>query len=458
MHDLTTGSITRHLLRTGGFMLVTMVFQTLYLLVDLYWVGHLGKEAVAGVSVAGNLTFIVLAVTQMLAVGATTTIAHAAGQRNQPLAQTMFKQSLMLAGLVGGLFVILATIFAEAYVGVLAADAATATAALDYLLWFVPAMGLQFGIVAMSAALRATGHFKPGMIVQSATILINMILAPMLMFGWPVGSPLGVAGTGLATFIAVIVGTAWLSVYFMPHDAFLHFEAGGWKPSVGAWRRMLGIGLPAGAEFALMGVYLFIVYAVSRPFGAAAQAGFGVGLRIFQALFMPIVALSMAAAPIAGQNVGARKADRVRQTFQIAETMAIGIALVLVVVCHIAPAAMVRVFSDDPQVVAVGEEYLRIVGWNFIAAAAVFVMGSMFQAIGNTLPSLMASVARLVVLAIPLLILAQRPDFQLRWIWYLTIAATALQLVMALTLLRREFRLRLPAAVTEIAEPAAVGG
>ena len=457
MHDLTTGSITRHLLRTGSFMLVTMVFQTLYLLVDLYWVGHLGKEAVAGISVAGNLTFIVLAITQMLAVGATTTIAHAAGQRNQPVAQMLFKQSLLLAAIVGTLFAVLASVFAEAYVGVLAADAPTARAALDYLQWFVPAMGLQFGIVSMSAALRATGHFKPGMIVQSATILINAILAPMLMFGWPAGPALGVKGTALATFIAVIVGTLWLAMYFVPRDAFLRFERHDWTPRVNSWRRMLGIGLPAGAEFALMGVYLFIVYTVSRPFGAAAQAGFGIGLRVFQSLFLPVVALSMAVAPLAGQNVGARKPDRVRQTYHVAVGMAIAFALVLVVLCHIAPASMVRLFSDDPQVVAVGEEYLRIVSWNFVAASAVFVTGSMFQAIGNTIPPLIASIARLVVLAVPVMFLSRLPGFELRWIWQLTIAATTLQFVMAFVLLRREFRLRLVDAAPDVGAPAIAG-
>ena len=83
MQDLTTGSITRHLLKTTGFMLVTMVFQTLYFLVDLYWVGRLGKEAVAGVAIAGNLTFIVLAITQMLGVGITTLVSHAAGQKDR---------------------------------------------------------------------------------------------------------------------------------------------------------------------------------------------------------------------------------------------------------------------------------------------------------------------------------------------------------------------------------------
>ena len=83
MEDLTTGSITRHLLKTTSFMLVTMVFQTLYFLVDLYWVGRLGKEAIAGVGIAGNLTFIVLAITQMLAVGTTSLISHAAGRKER---------------------------------------------------------------------------------------------------------------------------------------------------------------------------------------------------------------------------------------------------------------------------------------------------------------------------------------------------------------------------------------
>src|ERR1044072_6401382 len=87
MQDMTTGPITRHLLKTTGFMLVTMIFQTLYFLIDLYWVGRLGTEAVAAVGIAGNLSFIVLALTQMLGVGTTTVISHAAGRKGRARAQ-----------------------------------------------------------------------------------------------------------------------------------------------------------------------------------------------------------------------------------------------------------------------------------------------------------------------------------------------------------------------------------
>ena len=156
------------------------------------------------------------------------------------------------------------------------------------------------------------------------------------------------------------------------------------RPDLATWKRLLGIGLPAGVEFGLLAVYMGIVYAVSRPFGAAAQAGFGIGQRVVQAGFMPIVALGFAVAPVAGQNFGARLGDRVRETFTVAATLAVGGMLVLVGLCHVAPAALIGVFSTDPAVVAVGEEYLRIVSWNFVASGLVFVASSMFQAMGNT--------------------------------------------------------------------------
>ena len=104
---------------------------------------------------------------------------------------------------------------------------------------------------------------------------------------------------------------------------------------------------------------------------------------------------------------------------------------------------MIGIFSSDPEVVAVSDEYLRIVSWNFVASGVVFVTASMFQAMGNTIPSLITSFVRIVVVAVPAFVLAQLPGFELRWIWYLTVVSVTLQLLMALLLLRREYRLRL---------------
>ena len=442
VEDLTTGSITRHLLKTTGFMLVTMVFQTLYFLVDLYWVGRLGKEAIAGVGIAGNLTFIVLAITQMLAVGTTTLISHAAGRKEREQAQQVLTQSLLLGAFIGAVFLIGVTAARDAYVQSLSPDPVSADAATAYLSWFIPAMALQFPMVVMSAALRGTGNFKPGMVVQTATVIINIVLAPALMFGWLGTAPMGVAGAGLASFIAIIIGTLWLAVYFFDASSYLKLHPH-FTPHAGMWWQVLKIGLPAGVEFAFIAVYLFVVYRVTQPFGAAAQAGFGIGQRIIQAGFMPIVALGFAAAPVAGQNFGARKAERVRETFRRAVLMVTGVTVAVTLICLFADEALIRFFSSDADVIAVGAQYLRIIAWGTVASGVIYVNGSMFQAMGNTIPPVIASFVRILVVAIPALMLSRVTGFGLHWIWYLSVGATLLQLGMNMMLLQREFRARL---------------
>jgi MATE family, multidrug efflux pump len=430
-----------------------MIFQTLYFLIDLYWVGRLGKEAVAGVGVAGNLTFIVLAVSQMLGVGTTTLVSHAAGQQNKERALLVFNQSQALSTLVGAIFLIVSMALRTTYANSLSADATTAALAADYLLYFLPAMGLQFCIVAMGAALRGVGNFKPGMVVQTATVIINMVLAPILIFGWGTGRPMGVAGAAVATLIAVVVGVAWLATYFLPKDGYLRFLKRDLRPQLSLWKDMLKIGLPAGAEFLMMAVYLMVVYSISRPFGAAAQAGFGIGMRVVQALFMPVVALGFSVAPVAGQNVGARLGDRVKAVFKDASMMAGGWMLLMAILCNISPAALIRLFSADPGVIAVGEEYLRIISWNFVASGLIFVCSSMFQAMGNTIPSLIASALRITLIAVPAVLLARLPAFHLRWVWYLSVASVYAQLTLALLLLRREFSRRLDFGVVAPGQP-----
>ena len=452
MQDLTTGSVTRHLLKTTGFMLVTMIFQTLYFLADLYWVGRLGKEAVAAVGVAGNLTFVVLAATQMLAVGTTTLVSHASGQKDQARATLVFNQSMVLGFASGFTFFALGMLVRRWYAESIAADSATALLALQFLSWFIPAMALQFPIVSMSAALRGTGNFKPGMIVQTATVIINIVLTPFFVFGWMGLPALGVRGAAIASFVALVVGTVWLSLYFRGRSAYLHLRPAQWAPQFSLWAGMLKVGLPAGAEFGLMAVYLFLLYIVIRPFGAAAQAAVGIGLRIVQASFLPVVALGIAVAPVAGQNFGAKLASRVRQTFRSGAVMASGLMTLAMVICLVAPKRLIATFSDDAEVITIGAEYLRIVAFNFLPSGIVFVASSMFQAMGNTIPPLITSFARMALVGLALLLIARIEGFQLAWIWYMAVTVTWLQMTANILLLRREYARRLNFAPSVQAE------
>lgn len=446
MQDLTTGSVTSHLLKTTSFMLVSMVFQTLYVLVDMYWVGRLGTDAVAAVAISGNLMFLVLAATQMLGVGATTLVSHAAGRKDRERANVVFNQAQGLSVVSGLLFLAGAVAGRGTFARAMSADEGTTREAIAYLTWMVPAMALQFTMVAMGAALRGTGNFKPGMIVQTATVIINIVLAPIFIFGWGTGHAFGVAGAAMASLVAIVFGVVWLATYFTGRGAFLAFAPEHWRPDLRLWGEMLKIGLPSGAEFAMTAVYLAVVYTVIRPFGASAQAGFGIGLRIMQSGFLPVVALGFAVAPVAGQNFGARRPDRVRQTFRVAATMAaVGMAT-FALLAHIAPAALIGVFSNDPAVIAFGDEYLRISSWNFVASGLIFVTASMFQAMGNTLPSLITSSTRVIAVAIPAFLVSRLPGFEMRWIWYMSVAAVALQMGLNLLILQREFRVRLAVA------------
>jgi putative MATE family efflux protein len=443
MEDLTAGPVTRHLLKTTSFMLVTMIFQTLYFLIDLYWVGRLGTHAVAAVGIAGNLTFIVLALTQMLGVGTTTVVSHAIGRKDRDGAMLMFNQAQVLAVVTGVIFLVVGLLARVPYSRAMSADAETASLAAQYLLWFIPAMALQFLLVAAGAALRGVGNFKTGMVVSTGSVIINMVLAPFLIFGWVTGHAFGVAGAAISSLIAIVVALIWFATYFFAKDSYLRLVLADQRPQLASWGKMLRIGLPAGFEFAMMAVYVIVIYSIARPFGAAAQAGFGIGQRVIQAGFMPAVALGFSVAPVAGQNFGARNRERVIDTFRKAALMVSGMMVLLVIVCHLAPGPLIRVFSKDPAVISVGTDYLRIVSWNFVASGLIFVASSMFQAMGNTVPSLVTSGARILIVAVPAIVLSRAAGFQLTWIWYLSAGAVLVQLALSLLLLRREFNRRL---------------
>ena len=443
MRDLTEGPITGHLLSMAAFIGVGLIVQTLYFLIDLYFVSRLGPAAVAGVSSAGNVFFLAMTASQLIQVGAMALIAQATGRKDQADADLVSHQALSFSLTFSGAILLVGYGFAPQIAAAIGADAETARAGRDYLHGYLPALALMFPNIALGTALRATGVVQPAMYVQTATLALNAILAPLLITGWGTGVALGAFGAGLASSIAAIAGFA-ATVWLFPRvQSYLRIDIARLTPRYDIWRRITDIGLPSALEFLIMFVTAAIIYVVIRGFGAHAQAGFGIGARIMQSVFLPAMAVAFAAAPVAGQNYGAKRFDRVRETFR--QTVIIGSLIMasLTVLCQIRPDFMVAPFASDADTLAVASDYMRVLSWNFVAIGINFACGGLFQALGDTRPSLVASSSRIFTFAIPALLLAGSPDLTLDRIWWLSVGSATVQATIAFLLLQQLLRRRL---------------
>jgi len=459
VRDLTQGSITAHLIGMAAFIGLGLIFQTLYFIVDLYFVSRLGNAAIAGVSAAGNVFFLALAATQMISIGVMSTVAQAVGRKDEAEANLMSDQaiSMSLAGAV--LMLVFGYAFGGAGVDLMTADAATAAEGRAYLYAFIPALALMFPTNAMVSALRGAGVTMQTMVLQTATVLLNAVLAPVLIAGAGTGVALGAAGAGWASTIASLVGTIGLVLMFPRVQKYLRLHVRTLAPKFDAWKRIIFIGLPTSLEFLLMFVIFVVIYWVIRDFGAEAQAGFGIGGRIMQSIFLPAMAIAFAAAPIAGQNFGAKRYDRVRETFKQTALIGSAIMLTLSLLCHVAPELMARPFTNDPAVLAITVEYLQIVSWNFVFSGLVMAAGSLFQGIGDTRPSLLASATRTFTFVAPAIWLAYQPWHKLEYVWYLSVASVVCQCALAMWLLLKTFKRKLPSpALAETPAAAACQG
>ncbi|MES2193991.1 MAG: MATE family efflux transporter [Pseudomonadota bacterium] len=443
MKDLTQGSIVSHISVMAPQIFAGMILMMLCGLIDLYFVAGLGDAAIAGVGAAGNAGFLINAFTQILSVGAVSLISQAVGRKDRADANLVFNQSLGMSAAAALLTLIAGCLLARSYMRAIAADDAVIEAGTTYLLWFMPALALQFVVLVMGAALRGTGIVRPTVIVQITTVIINMLLAPVLISGWGTGLALGVAGAGLASTIAVVIGVVMMWIYFHRYEHYVGINAALWRPRLAQWKRILGIGLPAGGEFAIIFLNMGAIFYALGHFGAAAQAGFSIGSRLLGLIHMPGISIALAAGAIAGQNFGAGNSARVRRTFWTVLLLVIAVMVGFTIPAQVRPEWFVAGFTGDAETIAVGVLFLRLVSLNNVAQGVNFVCSSMFQGLGNTRPVLISSGTRLLTNTLPLLFLSAVPGFRIEHAWYLSIATTTLQAALSLWLLRREFRKRL---------------
>lgn len=412
MKDLTQGSVLSHVLTMAVPIFAGLILVLLCGLIDLYFVGGLGESAIAVVGAAGNAGFITSALTQVVSVGTLAAVSQAVGRKDRAGANLTFNQSLGLSVVCSACTLALGLALARPYMNSVASDAATVEAGTTYLVWFMPALALQFPMLAISSALRGIGIVRPTMYVQVLTVTINIILAPVLILGWGTGHALEVKGAGLASSLAVAIGVAALWIYFRNADNYLALDPRQWRPQISQWRRILGVGLPAGGEFAIMFAYMATIYYALGDFGPSAQAGFSIGSRVLGLIQVPAMAIAFAAAPVIGQNFGAKDGERIQRSIRLVLMAVTAVMVLATVVTQWQPELLLRGFTGDQATIFDGTLFLKLVSLNLVAQGLIFVCSSAFQGLGNTRPQLISSTLRLITYVVPTLWLSGQPGFR----------------------------------------------
>ena len=206
MRDMSKGSFLGHILGVSFPVAVALLAQTLYVLVDLYFVSRLGSHAVAGVNAGGIVYFFVMGLTQIISVGTVSLMSRSIGAKNWANTSATFSQSTLLSLILAMFLLTAGYLFASDLMQLLGADSQVRSAGITYLQYLLPGLALQLPVACLSATFRAAGNTWPMMIVQILTVVCNIILAPILISGWLTQYPLGVAGAGLASSLSITFG------------------------------------------------------------------------------------------------------------------------------------------------------------------------------------------------------------------------------------------------------------
>ena len=445
MKDLTQGSIVSHILSMAPPIVAGMVTIMICQLVDLYFVAGLGEAAIAGVAAAGNAGFLINALMQVLGVGTVALISHAVGRKDRADANLVFNQSLGLSAACGLLTWVAGSVLAGGYMRLVAADEATVEAGTTYLLWFMPALALQFAMQVMASALRGTGIVRPSMIVQALAVIINIALAPVLIAGWGTGHAFGVAGAGLASSIAVLIGVLMLWMYFRKLEHYVGVDPAQLRP------RLAAVEAHPQCRSAGRRRVRDHLHLDGRDLLRVARLWRGGSGRIWHrdARARPH--------PDAGAgDCARRRADR-RAEFRRRQRRARegnlhqggadrhGRDDRLHDSCAMEARAVARWLRERPsRRMAVAALFLQMVSLNLVAQGLNFVCSSMFQGLGNTKPVLLSSGSRLITYAVPVMWLsAQARAFASSTCGTCRSRRRRCRPALSLWLLRREFRKRL---------------
>ncbi len=436
--NLTTGSIPVQLFRLSSPIMFGMLMFTLYLLTDLWFVGRLGPDAVAALSISSNVFFVHLGLSFIIGTGAMSLIAQAFGAGNHDYASKIFEQSLILCLIAGTLAAGTGLILAQPYIRFFGGTGMALKWGVEYFQIYSVSLLFLLLLHVFSACYRGMGDTKTSMFIMLQSLVLNIILDPILIFGLAGSPALGVKGAALASLISQVYGVLIYIylVFIKKQHVQLKIPR---SLNLAIIRQSLAIGIPSGLAYFLLTANLLITYKVVSPHGTQALASLGIGFRIVQAIYLLTIAISEAMAAMVGQNHGANNHDRVVNTFLTGWRISSIIMLTGTIICWMFPGFFIQFFSKDPQVIHYGILYLKIISLANVAVGTVLTVSAVFQGLGKTYPTLVCALVDNILFASIVFTLPIYFGWGISSVWWIKLMTAMMEMSLCAAWLRYYF-------------------
>ncbi len=403
--NLTSGSLAKPLFYLALPVVITNLLMTAYNLVDFFWVGRLSKQALAAITFSYPMVFLFISLGIGVSVAGSVLVAQYEGAKQRDRAEYAASQTLVFTSVVGialglgGFFLLLPVL------KLLGASPEVIPLAKDYMQVVTLGLVFMFGYTVFIALMRGYGETLTPMLIMLLTVLLNVLLDPLLIFGWLWFPKMGIQGAAIATIscrgLGFLIGLCILFTGWKGLTVRLSYML----PDFSFFKKLVNIGVPASVESTGRALSVnAMLSVVGGGFSTSVVAGYGVGIRVFSTVFLPALAVSQSVETVTGQNIGAGKFDRAeRANYLASKAMFVGMSLLGVVTFLFAP-IIVSIFSGDAEVVNVGSEFLRYIAltFGFVGAQRVFSGG--FRGAGKTLVAAAIAILTLGVLRYPMAI------------------------------------------------------
>ena len=399
---ITEGPILRSINRLAAPMVAAAILSNLQSVINLFWVGRLGSDAVASVAIAGTILMILFPLLMGLSTGTVALVARAAGSQRWNDAGEAASQSILLSAALGLATAGIGWYYSSALFRLLGAEPAVIAHGVGYLRVFLLGSFTGFILFTGNAALQGAGDTVRPMYLMALSNILNILLDPVFIFGLGPFPRMGVSGAALASVLSqTIAAVAAIHLLFSGKTP-LALQFSQWKPNLSLSWRLLRIGIPGSGMMFSRSLMSAVLMRVVADHGTAAVAAYGTGLRFHMLILMPAFAIGGAAATMVGQNLGAGKPQRAHKAAWLATGIDSLIMVLSALVLMFFAAPLIRLFNSDPQVVAIGAQYLVIVSPFYVFAAIGIVLSRALNGAGDTMAPMFITILTLWGLQVPL--------------------------------------------------------